>query len=81
MRVDDLAHVPIAFPTYTGNLAYAAAAAACQLELDVRWHASLGTCLSTLAVCTEKSAAVVDFIRLSGSTSRHGATARAPAIA
>jgi pyridine nucleotide-disulfide oxidoreductase len=30
MRVDDLARVPLAFPTYTGNLAYAAADAALQ---------------------------------------------------
>ena len=40
MRVDELARVPLAFPTYTGNLAYAAAAAARQLELDVRWQAN-----------------------------------------
>ena len=38
MRVDDLARVPLAFPTYTGNLAYAAASAARQLELDVAWE-------------------------------------------
>ena len=38
MRVDDLARVPLAFPTYTGNLAYAAASAARQLELDVGWR-------------------------------------------
>ena len=38
MRVDELARVPLAFPTYTGNLAYAAAAAARQLELDVGWE-------------------------------------------
>jgi pyruvate/2-oxoglutarate dehydrogenase complex dihydrolipoamide dehydrogenase (E3) component len=35
MRVDDLARVPLAFPTYTGNLAYAAAGAARQLDLHV----------------------------------------------
>jgi pyruvate/2-oxoglutarate dehydrogenase complex dihydrolipoamide dehydrogenase (E3) component len=35
MRVDELAHVPLAFPTYTGNIAYAAAQAARQLELDL----------------------------------------------
>lgn len=40
MRVDELARVPLAFPTYTGNLAYAAAAAARQLDLDVGWQAS-----------------------------------------
>jgi pyruvate/2-oxoglutarate dehydrogenase complex dihydrolipoamide dehydrogenase (E3) component len=37
MRVDDLARVPLAFPTYTGNLAYAAAAAGRQLDLQVGW--------------------------------------------
>jgi pyruvate/2-oxoglutarate dehydrogenase complex dihydrolipoamide dehydrogenase (E3) component len=40
MRVDELARVPLAFPTYTGNLAYAAAAAARELELDVSWQAN-----------------------------------------
>jgi dihydrolipoamide dehydrogenase len=40
MRVDELAHVPLAFPTYTGNIAYAAADAARQLDLDVSWRAS-----------------------------------------
>jgi pyruvate/2-oxoglutarate dehydrogenase complex dihydrolipoamide dehydrogenase (E3) component len=40
MRVDDLAHVPLAFPTYTGNIAYAAADAARQLDLDVSWRSS-----------------------------------------
>lgn len=39
LRVDDLARVPLAFPTYTGNLAYAAAAAARQLDLTVEWQA------------------------------------------
>ena len=39
MRIDVLARVPLAFPTYTGNLAYAAAAAARQLDLDVSWQA------------------------------------------
>ena len=38
--VDDLARAPLAFPTYTGNLAYAAAAAARQLDLTVDWRAS-----------------------------------------
>lgn len=38
MKVDDLAHVPIAFPTYTGNIAYAAADAARRLELEVPWQ-------------------------------------------
>ena len=40
MRVDELAQVPLAFPTYTGNLAYAAGAAARQLDLLVGWQAS-----------------------------------------
>jgi pyruvate/2-oxoglutarate dehydrogenase complex dihydrolipoamide dehydrogenase (E3) component len=40
VRVDELAHVPLAFPTYTGNIAYAAADAARQLDLDVSWRAS-----------------------------------------
>ena len=40
MQVDALARVPLAFPTYTGNLAYAAAAAARQLDLDVGWEPS-----------------------------------------
>ena len=40
MRVDELGKVPLAFPTYTGNLAYAAAAAARELELDVSWQAN-----------------------------------------
>ena len=39
MRVDDLARVPLAFPTYTGNLAYVAATACRQLGLDVAWQA------------------------------------------
>jgi dihydrolipoamide dehydrogenase len=38
MRVDDLARVPLAFPTYVGNLAYAAAGAARQLDLHVGWE-------------------------------------------
>ena len=40
MQVTALGQVPLAFPTYTGNLAYAAAAAARQLDLDVGWQAS-----------------------------------------
>jgi dihydrolipoamide dehydrogenase len=40
MRVDELAQVPLAFPTYTGNIAYVAADAARQLDLDVRWRSS-----------------------------------------
>ena len=33
VRVDELMQIPLAFPTYTGNLVYAAAAAARQLDL------------------------------------------------
>jgi hypothetical protein len=40
MRVDELARVLLAFPTYTGNLAYAAAGAARQLDLHVAWQAT-----------------------------------------
>ena len=40
MRVDDLARIPLAFPTYTGNLAYAAAGAARELDLHVGWQAT-----------------------------------------
>jgi pyruvate/2-oxoglutarate dehydrogenase complex dihydrolipoamide dehydrogenase (E3) component len=40
MRVDDLIRVPLAFPTYIGNLAYAAADAARQLDLQVGWQES-----------------------------------------
>jgi dihydrolipoamide dehydrogenase len=39
MSVVDLARTPLAFPTYTGNLAYAAAGAARQLDLDIGWQA------------------------------------------
>ena len=39
MRVDDLAQVPLSFPTYTGILANVAAGAARQLNLIVRWQA------------------------------------------
>src|SRR5262249_58679817 len=35
MRVDDLARIPLSFPTYTGILGRAAAIAARQLRLDV----------------------------------------------
>jgi dihydrolipoamide dehydrogenase len=40
MRVDELVRVPLAFPTYVGNLAYAAADAARQLELHGGWQQS-----------------------------------------
>ena len=39
MRVDDLAHVPLSFPTYAGILARVAASAARQLNLKVSWQA------------------------------------------
>jgi dihydrolipoamide dehydrogenase len=39
MRVDDLAQVPLSFPTYTGILGRVAASAARQLNLHVRWQA------------------------------------------
>ena len=39
MRVDDLARVPLSFPTYTGILANVAAGAARQLDLKVIWQA------------------------------------------
>ena len=40
MRVDELAQVPLSFPTYTGILGRAAASAARQLNLRVTWQAS-----------------------------------------
>jgi dihydrolipoamide dehydrogenase len=39
MRVDDLAQVPLSFPTYAGILALVAADAARQLNLTVTWQA------------------------------------------
>ena len=39
MRVDDLAHIPLSFPTYTGILARVAASAARELNLKVSWQA------------------------------------------
>lgn len=39
MRVDDLAHVPLSFPTYAGILGRVAASVARQLNLSVRWQA------------------------------------------
>jgi dihydrolipoamide dehydrogenase len=38
MRVDDLARLPLSFPTYTGVVARAAYRAATQLGLDVSWQ-------------------------------------------
>jgi pyruvate/2-oxoglutarate dehydrogenase complex dihydrolipoamide dehydrogenase (E3) component len=40
MRVDDLAHIPLSFPTYAGILARVAASAARELNLKVSWQAS-----------------------------------------
>jgi len=39
MRVDDLARVPLSFPTYTGILGRVASSAARQLNLTVSWQA------------------------------------------
>ena len=39
MRVDDLAHIPLSFPTYAGILAHVAASAARELNLKVSWQA------------------------------------------
>ena len=39
MRVDDLAHIPLSFPTYAGILARVAARAARELNLKVSWQA------------------------------------------
>lgn len=39
MRVDDLAHIPLSFPTYAGMLARVAASAARELNLKVSWQA------------------------------------------
>jgi pyruvate/2-oxoglutarate dehydrogenase complex dihydrolipoamide dehydrogenase (E3) component len=39
MRVDDLARIPLSFPTYAGILARVAASAARELNLKVRWQA------------------------------------------
>ena len=40
MHLDDLVRVPLAFPTYIGNLAYAAAEAARRLDSQVGWQGS-----------------------------------------
>ena len=39
MRVDDLAQVPLSFPTYTATLGRVAASAARQLNLKLAWQA------------------------------------------
>jgi len=40
MRVDELARVPLSFPTYAGIIGRLAAMATRQLNLEVRWHAN-----------------------------------------
>ncbi len=40
MRVDDLAQIPLSFPTYAGILARVAASAARKLNLKVQWQAN-----------------------------------------
>jgi dihydrolipoamide dehydrogenase len=40
MRVDELAHVPLSFPTYAGILARVAASAARKLNLNENRHAN-----------------------------------------
>ena len=46
MRVDDLAHIPLSFPTYAGILARVAASAARELNLKESWqaHQTESTC-------------------------------------
>jgi dihydrolipoamide dehydrogenase len=46
MRVNDLAHIPLSFPTYAGILARVAASAARELNLNVGWqaHQTESTC-------------------------------------
>jgi dihydrolipoamide dehydrogenase len=39
MRVDDLAHIPLSFPTYAAILARVAAGAARELNLKMSWQA------------------------------------------
>jgi dihydrolipoamide dehydrogenase len=39
MRVDDLAHIPLSFPTYAAILARVAASAARELNLKMSWQA------------------------------------------
>jgi dihydrolipoamide dehydrogenase len=40
MRVDDLAQIPLSFPTYAGILARVAASAACKLNIKGHWQAN-----------------------------------------
>ena len=39
MRVDELARIPLSFPTYAGILGRVAASAARELNLEVSWQA------------------------------------------
>ena len=39
MRVDDLAHIPLSFPTYAGVMAHVAARATRELNLEASWQA------------------------------------------
>ena len=39
MRVDELAHIPLSFPTYAGILAHVAASATRELNMEVGWQA------------------------------------------
>jgi len=39
MRVNELAHIPLSFPTYAGILAHVAASATRELNMEVGWQA------------------------------------------
>ena len=39
MRVNDLAHIPLSFPTYAGVMAHVAARATRELNLEASWQA------------------------------------------
>jgi pyruvate/2-oxoglutarate dehydrogenase complex dihydrolipoamide dehydrogenase (E3) component len=54
MRVDELARIPLFFPTYAGILARVAASAARQLNLEVKWraHEAEGASLSSVRTNT-----------------------------
>jgi len=47
MGVDDLARIPLAYPTYAGILVRAAVSAAHQLNLDIGWHARQADALAS----------------------------------
>jgi hypothetical protein len=40
MRVNELAHIPLSFPTYAGILTRVAASAARKLNFEVNWQAN-----------------------------------------